>query len=59
MTYKELKEQLDNLSEEQLNQDVTVYDSHQDEYYGSYTDLEFTPNDETDVLDPNHAYIVI
>ena len=34
MTYKELLQQLQQLNEEQLNQDVAIYDSeHQDEYY--------------------------
>ena len=34
MTYKELFQQLSQLSEEQLNKDVAIYDSkNQDEYY--------------------------
>jgi hypothetical protein len=34
MTYKDLLQQLQQLSEEQLNKDVCVYDSeNQDEYY--------------------------
>lgn len=59
MTYKELLEQLQDLDEEQLNMDVTVRVKGVAEFYGCYEDLKFTPDDEADVLDPNHPYIEI
>jgi hypothetical protein len=44
MIYKELLQQLQQLSEEQLNKDVCVYDSEgQDEYYHN-VELVFATN---------------
>jgi hypothetical protein len=56
MTYKELLEQLQQLNEEQLNQDVCVYDSGVEEYYQSGIELVFT-TEQQDVLDEDHPVI--
>lgn len=59
MTYKELLTQLQNLSEEQLNQDVAICDSGFDgfpEYYQSGVELVFA-TDAQDVLDLDHPII--
>ena len=57
MTYKELLNQLQQLNEEQLNQDVAIWDSEgQDEYYQTMVELVFT-TEECDVLDVNHPVI--
>ena len=56
MTYKELLQQIQQLNEDQLNQDVCVYDTGTDEYYQLNVELVFT-TDECDVLDPNHPVI--
>ena len=55
MTYRELFAQLQQLTDEQLDSTVTVYDTDSDEYYGC-TELVYT-TDACDVLDPNHPVI--
>ena len=55
MTYKELLNQLQQLNEEQLNQDVAIWDTDNDEYYQTMVELVFTTV--SDVLDANHPVI--
>jgi hypothetical protein len=56
MTYKELLNQLQQLNEEQLNQDVAIWDDVGNEYYQS--DVYFEIADDTqDVLDVDHPVI--
>jgi len=55
MTYKELLTQLQQLTEEQLNQDVAIWDNYGDEYYQK--SVEFVFATETDVLDVDHPII--
>jgi len=55
MTYKQLLQQLQQLSEEQLNSDVAIYDTGTDEYYQLQVELVFTT--QTDVLDVDHPVI--
>jgi len=57
MTFRELKENLDSLSDEQLDCDLTVYDPNEQEFYGANLDLSTT--EESDVLDKNHPYLAI
>ena len=67
MTYLELLNRLRELSDEQLNQDVTVYVSEEDEYYPLRKDYPLNENitkeqgwiREVDVLDPGHVYLSI
>lgn len=54
MTYNELLVALKTLSNEQLNQTVTVYDSVIDEYKPANFGITL----ESDVLDNNHAVLV-
>jgi hypothetical protein len=56
MKYKELLHQLQQLTEEQLNQDVAVYDTGTDEYYQLKVEFVFS-TEECDVLDVNHPII--
>lgn len=56
-TYRELKKKLDELSEEQLDQNVTLYDHDDDEYYP--VTVSVTTVDYTDVLDKGHAVLTI
>ena len=57
MTYKELLNQLSQLTEEQLNQDVAIWDSYgQDEYYQESVEFMFA-TEECDVLDIDHPII--
>jgi hypothetical protein len=58
MTYKELNEQLDNLNKEQLEMDVTIYDSEEDEFYGCYA-AHLSINKEDDTLDDIQPYLII
>ena len=57
MTYKELLTQLQNLSEEQLNQDVAICsEDDEDEYYQASVELVFA-TDAQSVLDVDHPII--
>ena len=56
MTYKELLESLNELSAEQLNQTVTVYNAADDEYY-PVNSCNVSLVD--DVLDKDHFFIEI
>lgn len=56
MTYKQLLEFLGELSAEQLNQSVSIYDCEYDEYHPAHTPA-FTEGD--DVLDDNHPILII
>jgi len=57
MTYKELLEALSLLSENQLNNHVTILDLEQDEYFGaSCVDLELS-DATSDVTDEGHPII--
>jgi len=58
MKYKELKNQLNGLTDEQLYMDVTIYDAEKDEFYGCYAaELEINTSDPT--LDEGHPYLTI
>ena len=57
MTYKELLAELQKLNEEQLNQDVAVYDNYEQEYHQLTVKLVFA-TDAQDVLDVDHPIIV-
>jgi hypothetical protein len=56
MTYKELLNQLQQLNEEQLNQDVAIWDTDNDEYYQTMVEFVFA-TEECDVLDIDHPII--
>jgi hypothetical protein len=56
MTYKELLNQLQQLNEEQLNQDVAIWDDVGDEYYQSDVYFQFA-DDTQSVLDVGHPVI--
>jgi hypothetical protein len=56
ITYRELFEKMQQFTEEQLDSNVTIYDSDNDEHYGENVELVFT-TEECDTLDPNHPVI--
>ena len=56
MTYKELLNQLQQLNEEQLNQDVALWNDLLDEYYQLDVELVFA-TDAQSVLDVDHPII--
>jgi len=57
MTYKELLQQLQQLTEEQLNCDVAICcEDDEDEYYQASVELVFV-TDECQVLDVDHPVI--
>ena len=59
MNYRQLLEELQQLNEEQLAQDVTVYVSGVDEYYALRPDYPVAISETDDVLDGDHFYLVI
>ena len=59
MNYRQLLEELQQLNEEQLAQDVTVYVSGVDEYYALRSDYPVAISETDDVLDGDHFYLVI
>lgn len=56
LTYRELLTQLNNLTEEQLNQTVTVFHGSQDEYYPVHST---GVTNAADTLDADHFYLDI
>ncbi len=58
MTFGELKAELSDLTEEQLDCDISVCIESQDEYF-SGTNAEMTICEEDDVLDADHPFIYI
>lgn len=56
MTYKELLQLLQQLNEDQLNQDVCVFDSYSDEYYQKSVEIVYSTQ-ECDTLDLDHPII--
>lgn len=60
MTYQELKEALIEFTDEQLQQDVTIFVSGVGEFYGLVGDYPLVESDDAnDVLDVGHKYLVI
>ena len=59
MKYRQLLDELQLLNKEQLDQDVTVYVSEQDEYYALRSDYPVAVSETDDVLDGDHFYLVI
>lgn len=57
MTYKQLKDQLNMLSEEQLDCDITIYHPEDQKFYPAIIGMRITR--ETDVLDKNHPFFHI
>ena len=56
MTYKELIQQLSQLTEDQLNQDVCVYDTGTEEHYQLKVELVYA-GQECDALGLDHPII--
>jgi len=56
MTYKELLLQLQQLTEEQLNSDVAIYEPCADEFWQDKVELVFA-TEECQVLDVDHPII--
>lgn len=54
-TYRELLERLQNLTQEQLSCDITVYDNNSDEFMGLEMKLEIS-DARTNVLDEGHPF---
>ncbi len=56
ITYRELLQQLQQFTDEQLDSNVTVYDEGIDEHFGQKVELVFT-TEACDTLDPGHPII--
>jgi len=57
MTYRELHQRINDLDDDQLAMNVTVYDSYRDEFWS--VDRFVPLNTDNDVLDAEHPYVVI
>ena len=57
MTWAELALEIDNLTEEQKNTDVTVFVPGLDEFYATKSRVFVASED--DVLDTNHPYLIL
>lgn len=56
LTYRELRNRINQMTEEQLDCDVTIVDSGSDEFYT----VDVVSCEDTDgVLDHNHPYLII
>ncbi len=58
MTYKQLLQQLQQLSPERLEDTVTVHDPYEDEMI-AVVHTETAEEDDCDVLDPGHFYLIL
>lgn len=60
MTWRQLKEQLEQMPDERLDDNVTVYVSGTDEFYPTVEDYPMPEADGSqDQLDAGHRYLVI
>lgn len=61
ITYRDLLENIQNMSPEQLNQTVTVFVTGVGEFYSLVEDFPIVEAkaETNDVLDPGHPYLVI
>lgn len=61
MTYKELIAELQQLSEEQLNTDVTIFVRGVEEFYPASDAIYLSTEDDDagQVLDANHPYLMV
>jgi hypothetical protein len=57
MTYRKLKNIINNFSDKQLNMDVTIYIEENDEYFEA-AECKIYASD-NDILDEGHPYLVI
>lgn len=57
MTWRELAQQISQMTEEQQGQHVTVFDSYEEEYFGIYHENILFTDDVADVLDGNSPYL--
>ncbi len=57
LTYRELRNVLNQVSEKQLDQNVTVFVAPQDEMYP--VGLIETSSDKQDILDPGHLVLIV
>ena len=58
MTWDQLKKHIEQMSTEQLHQDVTIYDASTQEFLPALSEIKFAkPGHE--VLDPAHPFLVI
>jgi hypothetical protein len=58
MTYKQLIEELTKIPADRLDDTVTVYDPDRDDFCG-VNHSEVAKEEENDVLDPGHFYLVL
>ena len=58
MTYRELADLIENMTDEQKDQDVTVFVAEQNEYYPLVKDFPVCQSD-GDVLEEGHYYLTI
>lgn len=58
MTYRKLLRQLQNIPDERLDDTVTVHLRHEDEFY-AVANIEIADEDDQDVLDDGHLYLVV
>jgi hypothetical protein len=60
MTYREMAAIISKMTEEEKDNDVTVFASLNNEFYGLVNDFPFVQaTDECEVLDSGHYYLVI
>lgn len=57
MTYRELLETLRSMDDARLDDTVTVFDPHQEEYISVF--CTFKASDDNDVLDKDHLFLVL
>ena len=59
LTYRELAEQINNMTDEQKDSDVTIYVHGVDEFYATIASVKFSDKTNDDILDEGHPYLSI
>lgn len=59
MKYKDLLKELKKMSEQQLDMDVTIFLTEEDEYCEVFGEVYYANEETEDVLDKGHPYIAV
>jgi hypothetical protein len=57
MTYRQLKAHIETMDDAQLDSNVTIHNTCEDEYF-PVVDIQYS-DDENDVLDKNHPFLEV
>lgn len=59
MTYRELLSHIQNLTEEQMDREILVYNSEEDFFFDDGTDFKVTDREITGLIDADFPYLAV